>query len=538
MAVQDIKEALITASMLIGNANAKLTRLRREKLISAINDNLTPLVQDESQFTDVAPYLFGSDFVKQAKEYLDQVGALKSTLTNIEHEEPYDRRPIFCWKTPQSKANVPTGIEEPRDEVIPIPGLNSTHTILSVKMPCQNTNVTHSAIAAMGIIPLRVGWHTFNQTGKSNKGPVGPKYNEGVRNRIFIKTPSNPKTLPCPTKPDPTGVGIPRDQRHDLKRDSDRVTDPTSGRVPLHPVSGAKERWRPETGDKFEKVKLFHKCPTFQDGRHSHTQKPSPKGRLASKDRPERCILFCPDKQRAKEISVFPIQGQILPVQLSPFRPGLSPMGLYQDLKADSSSRSGAGDTVDSHILLIAETEEKARDQASGLIYLLQCLGFTVNMEKTVLDPSQYLEFLGFMVDTTKMELSLPAQKIKKIWAESRQILEVELVTARTLSRLIGKMNATNQVIPPAPLFYRSLQMDLTMALRRADQDYETHLNLSPDSREELIWWDTQMIKWNGRTVLATEPDLTIESDASSISNLWLHRCNHRLTRLSIGIHM
>ena len=118
--------------------------------------------------------------------------------------------------------------------------------------------------------------------------------------------------------------------------------------VPLHPVSGAKERWWPETGVKFEKVKLFHKCPTFQDGRHSHTQKPSPKGRLASKDRPERCILFCPDKQRAKEISVFPIQGQVLPVQLSPFRPGLSPMGLYQDLKANSSSRSGAGDTDDS----------------------------------------------------------------------------------------------------------------------------------------------------------------------------------------------
>uniref|UniRef100_A0A1X7TW09 Uncharacterized protein n=1 Tax=Amphimedon queenslandica TaxID=400682 RepID=A0A1X7TW09_AMPQE len=37
MTVQDIREALITASILIGNANAKLTRLRREKLISAIN---------------------------------------------------------------------------------------------------------------------------------------------------------------------------------------------------------------------------------------------------------------------------------------------------------------------------------------------------------------------------------------------------------------------------------------------------------------------------------------------------------------------
>ena len=89
-------------------------------------------------------------------------------------------------------------------------------------------------------------------------------------------------------------------------------------------------------------------------------------------------------------------------------------------------------------------------------------------------------------------------------------------MTCRALSRLIGKMNATNQVIPPAPLFYRSLQIDLASALRKGNQDYETYLVLSPDSREELIWWDTQMINWNGRTVLTIEPDLTIESDAST----------------------
>ena len=162
MTVQDTREALITASILIGNANAKLTHLWREKLISAIYDNLTPLIQDDSQFTDVAPYLFGSDFVKQAKEYFDQVGALKSTLSEV---EPYDKRPLFVKaplgdgigqrkgrKTPQSKADVPTGNEQPQEDVIPIPRLNSTHTILSLKMPCQNTNVTQSAIAAMGTI--------------------------------------------------------------------------------------------------------------------------------------------------------------------------------------------------------------------------------------------------------------------------------------------------------------------------------------------------------------------------------------------------
>ena len=168
------------------------------------------------------------------------------------------------------------------------------------------------------------------------------------------------------------------------------------------------------------------------------------------------------------------------------------------------------------NILLMAETKEKATDHASSLIYLFQYLGFTINSEKTILEPSQHLEFLGFTMDTTSMKLSLPTQKIKKIWEESRQLLEAEQVTCRTLSRLIGKMNATNQVIPSALLFYRSLQIDLASALRRWNKDYKTSLALSPDSREELIWWDTQIIKWNGSTVLTTEPNLTIESNAST----------------------
>ena len=53
-------------------------------------------------------------------------------------------------------------------------------------------------------------------------------------------------------------------------------------------------------------------------------------------------------------------------------------------------------------ILLMAETKEKARDHASGLIHLFQCLGFTMNLEKTIL-LSQCLEFLGFNVFTIKM---------------------------------------------------------------------------------------------------------------------------------------
>ena len=59
--------------------------------------------------------------------------------------------------------------------------------------------------------------------------------------------------------------------------------------------------------------------------------------------------------------------------------------------------------------------------------------------------------------------------------------------------------------------------MDLTAVLRASGQDYESTTSLSPDSREELAWWDTQMANWNGKSVLSAEPDLIIESDASKL---------------------
>uniref|UniRef100_A0A1X7UYP2 RNase H type-1 domain-containing protein n=1 Tax=Amphimedon queenslandica TaxID=400682 RepID=A0A1X7UYP2_AMPQE len=62
----------------------------------------------------------------------------------------------------------------------------------------------------------------------------------------------------------------------------------------------------------------------------------------------------------------------------------------------------------------------------------------------------------------------------------------------------------------------KSLQIDLASALEEWNQDYETTLALSPDSKEELIWWNTQMINWNGKTLLTMGPDLIIESDAST----------------------
>ena len=77
MTTWEITEASSSAAALIGNTNARISCLRREKYVTAINKNLTPLEADDGDFIEAAPNLFGADFSKRAKDHLDQVKSLR-----------------------------------------------------------------------------------------------------------------------------------------------------------------------------------------------------------------------------------------------------------------------------------------------------------------------------------------------------------------------------------------------------------------------------------------------------------------------------
>ena len=90
-----------------------------------------------------------------------------------------------------------------------------------------------------------------------------------------------------------------------------------------------------------------------------------------------------------------------------------------------------------------------------------------------------------------------------------------KVTSARALARLLGKMNVTACMVPLAPLFYRHLQMALSDALERNAQNYDSQVTLLTPCQEELNWWDNQMCRWNGKSMLKMETDMTIDSDAS-----------------------
>ena len=222
-----------------------------------------------------------------------------------------------------------------------------------------------------------------------------------------------------------------------------------------------------------------------------------------------------------EEISVFPSGEHDLPVHLSPLRPRFSAMGLYQDPQADCSSRTGAGVTGSflhrrhpSHGRVEGETERPG--VRPSLPTAMPGFLHQHGEDNTGTNPIPGLP--GFHDRFDQLGAQAPTGETQKNQSGSSEIGGAELISARSLARLLGKMTATSNVIPPAPLFYRHLQMDLAKALRADAQNYETELRrLSSASKEELIWWDTHLVRWNGKSVMTRDPELTIDSDASKL---------------------
>ena len=153
---------------------------------------------------------------------------------------------------------------------------------------------------------------------------------------------------------------------------------------------------------------------------------------------------------------------------------------------------------------------------------MIQSRGFILNEKKCVTIPQRRIEFLGFVVDTVKMTLSLPPEKIAKLQKECRHASNQGRQT--TLAHLIGMMTSCIPAVLPAPLHYRALQ-------RLRLEDYDHAIPLSAQALQDLEWWMTQLPLNASQPILPVPPVMSLETDASMIG--WGAVC--RNTKIATG---
>ena len=165
-------------------------------------------------------------------------------------------------------------------------------------------------------------------------------------------------------------------------------------------------------------------------------------------------------------------------------------------------------------MLLLDQSEERLLRHLASTLKLVVSLGFLVNLKKSVLSPTRKLEFLGFLIDSSRMIISLPRDKVHAITQLSRSLSAREEVALRDLARIVGTMVAAHPAILPAPLHFRFLESAKSAALRQG-LPYQAKVKMTQDMVEDLNWWIREANNHNGRVMEIPRWDLVIESDAS-----------------------
>lgn len=136
--------------------------------------------------------------------------------------------------------------------------------------------------------------------------------------------------------------------------------------------------------------------------------------------------------------------------------------------------------------LLANQSEQQLERDILTAVQFLKHLGWTINHEKSVLSPTQDLEYLGINWNTSENIKSLPQKKIDSISSLADKILKAKTITLKECQKLIGTLNFANFVTPSGRLHCRHLQR---LCRTMATQTSTRRLFMTLPARSDLLWW-------------------------------------------------
>ena len=181
-------------------------------------------------------------------------------------------------------------------------------------------------------------------------------------------------------------------------------------------------------------------------------------------------------------------------------------------------------------VLLIHHQKDRLTEIFNYVHRLLSSLGFIVKLMKCSPEPTHRLVFLGAMLDTTCMSITLPDKQMDQIPEACQKMITSRSTSLGELSSLFGRMShAAWTGLWLAPLCYRVLQRQQAPLLHRSGWRPRYQINLSPPSLEDIRWWVSMSPhSRNSQDITLPPLDLTIRTDQSLLA--WGATYNGRTT--------
>jgi hypothetical protein len=169
-------------------------------------------------------------------------------------------------------------------------------------------------------------------------------------------------------------------------------------------------------------------------------------------------------------------------------------------------------------LILLHQDKNYLAKVANEVTLFLRWLGWTINIEKSNLIPSQTWKYLGWEWDSTNLSIHLTKERRLKALATLREtrksVYKRKKVTTRSLAKIIGQLSASRLQFPLASLYLVRLNHLKTEAVKKVGWNGKTFLDYS--IMNELRKWSA-WVKENKPLVLQkpTMATASITTDAA-----------------------
>lgn len=215
----------------------------------------------------------------------------------------------------------------------------------------------------------------------------------------------------------------------------------------------------------------------------------------------------------------FSWQGTIYQFNCLPNGVSEGPRIFTKLMKPVYSALRNKGYTITSYIddsLICSSSRAGCQSCVQDTVTLLGKLGFCINKDKSVLVPTQCIEYLGNVIDTVTMTISLPVRRVLTLVQACEALMRQVVAQIRQVARVIGLLVAATSAVPLGKLHYRVLEKAKIAALQQAHGDFDASMLISADMKSELLWWCANAATQK-RDIFRAAADIEVFTDASTV---------------------
>jgi hypothetical protein len=165
--------------------------------------------------------------------------------------------------------------------------------------------------------------------------------------------------------------------------------------------------------------------------------------------------------------------------------------------------------------LLIGYSLSDCQRNVKATVDAVRHAGFIIHPEKSVFNPTQDIQYLGFMICSTDMKVRLTKDKASEIKQRCLKLLSKQTPTIQEVAEVVGKMVAALPGVKNGDMHYRLLDIDKIAALKIAKGNFDARMNISTGAKSDLKWW-IKNVEISQKPISCGNPDIILQSDASN----------------------